>query len=207
MEKANNQKDINSDEEMENENDELNNEEAQSNLEATKEELKEQTSEVGSKKKEDIDEESKNQELESVKKELMDYKERYLRLNAEFQNFRKRTEKEKSDIYKFSSEKIIIDILPIIDNLERALESSSENNDKGIKEGIEMVYKQFNDVLKKHGVDEIESIGMEFDPMLHHAVMQEESEDKEANTIIEVFQKGYKIDSKVIRPSMVKVVK
>ncbi len=175
-------------------NEEFSSEEIDSNLEATKEEINEEIKE-------------EDQETKKLKSELADYKDKYLRLNAEFQNYRRRTEKEKNDIYKFGSEKIIKDILPILDNFERALSTSQENSEDSIKDGIEMIYKQFIDVLKKHGVEEIESIGKEFDPMLHHAVMQDESEESEPNTIIEVFQKGYMLHSKVIRPSMVKVSK
>ncbi|WIF94809.1 nucleotide exchange factor GrpE [Caminicella sporogenes] len=161
---------------------------------------------IGCQEREDNKDES--EEIEKYKKEIEEYKNKYLRITADFQNFKRRVEKEKSDLYKYGSEKIIVDILPILDNLERALQSAEDAEDnKGLRDGIEMVYKQFKDVLQKHGLEEIDCLGKEFDPNCHHAIMQEECEDKQSNSIIEVFQKGYKLNSKVIRPSLVKVAK
>lgn len=183
-------------------------EELRSNLEATKEELDENAN-IESCNCDDVENVGdESLEIQKYKQEIEDYKNKFMRISADFQNYKKRVEKEKSEIYKFGSEKIIIDILPILDNLERAIQSAEDNEDnKGLKEGIEMVYKQFKDILQKHGVEEIDCLGKEFDPNCHHAVMQEECEDEESNTVIEIFQKGYKLHSKVIRPSMVKVAK
>lgn len=145
---------------------------------------------------------------EKLLKELDEYKNSFTRLSADFQNFKKRVEKEKSDIYQFGCEKLAVDLLPVIDNLDRAMESSKDNEDgKAILEGLEMVMKQLNDALKKHGIEEIDALNSEFDPNLHHAVMQEESDDVNENTVVAVFQKGYTLNSKVIRPAMVKVSK
>ncbi|MDI6603937.1 MAG: nucleotide exchange factor GrpE [Thermoanaerobacteraceae bacterium] len=137
--------------------------------------------------------------------EANEYLELVQRLKAEFENYRKRTQKEKCELIEFGQEKIILDILPVIDNFERAL--CSEGDDKTFREGIELIYKQFKGILEKSGVKEIHAEGEIFDPHKHHAVMQEEVEDKKENEIIEVLQKGYILNNKVIRPSMVKVAK
>jgi molecular chaperone GrpE len=170
-----------------------------SNLEATQEELNEQQQET------DLDDyKAVFERLQQEKEELNS---KYLRLAADFQNFRKRVDKEKSDIYEFANEKLILDLLPVVDNFERALQSAKENEqEKAFVKGIEMIFKQFLDVLTKNGVKEISAIGETFDPNYHHAVMQEENSDYESNTITEVFQKGYTFNEKVVRPSMVKVV-
>lgn len=131
---------------------------------------------------------------------------KYLRMAADFQNLKKRTEKEKSDIYNFANEKLILDLLPVVDNLERAVTTyKEEGKDEAFTEGVEMILQQFLEVFKKNGVEEIEALGKAFDPNLHHAVMQEASEEHEANIIIDIFQKGYVLNGRVIRPSMVKV--
>ncbi|MDR3242960.1 MAG: nucleotide exchange factor GrpE [Clostridiales Family XIII bacterium] len=134
---------------------------------------------------------------------------KYVRLAADFQNYKKRVEKEKSDIYTYANEKIVIGVLEVIDNFERALEHSPETAgaDESYTKGMEMIFKQLWDVLSKNDVEEISSLGEEFDPNLHHAVMMEESEDYESGRVSGVLGKGYKIREKVIRPAMVKVAK
>lgn len=179
------------------------NEEVNDNLEAVKEEIQDQSEED----KTNIEDGAK--ELDGLKNELEEYKSRFMRLSADFQNYKKRMEKERSDLYKFGSEKIVVDILPIIDNFERAIQASENKGEESASflDGVEMIFKQFIEMLNKHGVQEIESIEKEFDPNLHHAVMQEECEESESNMVTEVFQKGYTLNDKVIRPSMVKVSK
>lgn len=131
----------------------------------------------------------------------------FQRLQADFSNYKKRVEKEKSEIYLYANEKIALDLLNIIDNLERAIQSQSDTDqDNCLLEGINLVYKQLVDTLVKHGVEEIETLGKSFDVNLHYAVMQEET-DGEANTVIDVLQKGYKMKDRVLRPAMVKVSK
>ncbi|MDK2918290.1 MAG: molecular chaperone GrpE [Candidatus Petromonas sp.] len=178
-----------------------------SNLEAIQEELVEETNEENCERQSEPLE--NEEEINKYIKEIEEYKDKYLRLSADFQNYKKRVEREKKEIYNYGSEKVILDILPILDNLERAIHSAEndggENNN--LKSGIEMVYKQFMDALKKHGVEVIECVGKEFDPNRHHAVMQEESQESDSNIVIEEFQRGYMLNSKVIRPSMVKVAK
>lgn len=128
---------------------------------------------------------------------------KYLRLMADFQNYKRRTEKEKSDIYAFANEKIVSELLNVIDNFERALDAGDEGD--SFVEGMNLIFKQLQGVLEKAGVVEIEALGHEFDPNFHHAVMTEDSEEYESGKITAVLQKGYLLNNKVIRPSMVKV--
>ncbi|NLD19939.1 MAG: nucleotide exchange factor GrpE [Clostridiales bacterium] len=129
---------------------------------------------------------------------------RYLRLMADFQNYRKRVEKEKSDIYSYANEKLITELLAVLDNFERAFDQ--EVCDAGFKEGMDMILKQLGDVLNKSGLAEIAALGEDFDPNYHNAVMTEETEEYESGKVSGVMQKGYTLNGKVIRPSMVKVV-
>ena len=126
-----------------------------------------------------------------------------MRLMADFQNFKRRTEKEKSDIYAYANEQIALGLLEVIDNFERALDH--ESTDKAYAEGMELILKQLIEVLKKSGIEEIKTLGEEFDPNFHNAVMMEDNPDFESGKVTEVLQKGYTLNSKVIRPSMVKV--
>lgn len=133
---------------------------------------------------------------------------RYLRLQADFINYKKRNEKEKESIYTYAKSAIISDCLNALDNFERAFSTIDEDfKENSFYKGIEMVYKQMLEALSKNGMEEIEALNSKFDPTFHYAVMQEESEDIEPDTVIDVLQKGYKISDKVIRPSMVKVSK
>ena len=140
-------------------------------------------------------------------KENEDFKNQYVRLMADFQNFRKRTEKEKSDIYAYANEKIVVDLLSVIDNFERAIAMANVNEgaDASFVEGMKMILKQMLDVLRKHDVKEIEAVGQDFDPNFHNAVMMEDNPDFESGKVTEVLQKGYMLNDRVIRPSMVKV--
>lgn len=128
---------------------------------------------------------------------------RYMRLMADFQNYKKRTEKEKSDIYAYANEKIVTQLLEVLDNFERAL--SHECADEGYAKGMEMIFRQLSDVLEKAGLEEIKALGEDFDPNFHNAVMTEDNADYESGKVTGVMQKGYRLNSKVIRPSMVKV--
>ena len=143
--------------------------------------------------------------LEESNKELTAMKDSYQRLAAEFENYKKRTQKEKEAIYVDSVADTIKTILPVIDNFERALATETDNA-QSIKEGMDMIYRQLKDAIAKHGVQEIPSVGEQFDPTLHNAVMHSQDDEKEDNVVVEEFQKGYKIKDKVIRHSMVKVV-
>ena len=151
--------------------------------------------ENGEEKEEEVKEEG--QEAGQDDSEL-----RYLRLMADFQNYKKRVEKEKKDLYSYANEKIMTELLAVLDNFERALDHDTGD---GFREGIEMIFKQLTDVLEKEGLAEIPALGEEFDPNVHSAVMTEETEDYESGKVSGVMQKGYTLNGKVIRPTMVKV--
>ena len=146
--------------------------------------------------------EEKKEEKEAEPEEDGDAK--YLRLMADFQNYKKRVEKEKKDLYSYANEKLVTELLAVLDNFERAL--AHEDSGDGFKEGMEMIFKQLMDVLEKSGLAEIAALGEDFDPNFHNAVMTEETEEYESGKVSGVLQKGYTLNGKVIRPSMVKVV-
>jgi molecular chaperone GrpE len=153
-------------------------------------------------------------EIEMLKKQLEEKTQksdenydRFLRMQAEFDNFRKRTIKEREDLYILSLEKIVTELLPVVDNMDRALSIFRSNNlDSSYIEGVDMIQKQLFATLEKNGLKEIDALGTEFDPNIHHAVMQVAGDPEEENKVKEVLQKGYFLGSKVIRPVMVKVV-
>jgi molecular chaperone GrpE len=143
------------------------------------------------------------QQLENEKEEL---KTRLLRLQADYDNFRRRTREESTAAAKYRSQNLAERLLPVIDNFERALdvETASEET-KSVLQGIEMLQRQLKDALQKENIEEIEALGQLFDPECHQAVMQVDHEDYDSNTVVEVLQKGYKLNDRVIRPAMVKV--
>lgn len=145
--------------------------------------------------------------IEAITKEKDETYERLLRLQAEFDNFKKRTQREKIAERKYRSQELVTELLPVLDNFERALEVEVTDETKNIIEGITMVYGQLKSALKSEDVEVIETVGHEFDPNLHHAVLQVEDADAESNIIIEELQSGYILNERVIRPAMVKVNK
>ena len=128
---------------------------------------------------------------------------KYMRLMADFQNYKKRTEKEKTDIYAYANEKLITELLNVLDNFERAL--AHESADESYVEGMNMIFKQFAGVLEKAGLEEIKALGEDFNPMFHNAVMMEDNDAYESGKVTNVMQKGYMLNKKVIRPAMVMV--
>lgn len=130
-------------------------------------------------------------------------KEKYLRLVAEYDNFRKRSQKERESLYTDIKADTLLKFLPVYDNLERALAQSTA--DEAYRKGVEMIMAQFNATMEKLGVTELEAMGQKFDPNMHNAVMHIEDENYGENEIVEVFQKGFKVGDKVIRFAMVKV--
>lgn len=136
-------------------------------------------------------------------KKYNDVNEKYMRTLAEYDNYRKRTIKEKESIYPEAKAVVIEKFLPVMDNFQRAIDSA-ENKD-GFYEGVVMLKKQMDDVLTALGVEEIKSVGEEFNPEFHNAVMHIDDEEQGENVIVEEFQKGYKIGDRVVRHSMVKV--
>lgn len=147
--------------------------------------------------------EEKEPEQNPLEKELADTKEQLLRVTAEYANFRKRSEKEKSDSFAFATAKTVSEILSTIDNLERAISNELEDYD-GLKKGVQMTYDGLMASLEKLGVTAYGEVGEQFDPNFHNAVMHIEDDSLEANVITDVFQRGYKINDKVVRPAMVK---
>lgn len=148
------------------------------------------------------------EEIGKLQAEVEDWKQSYLRKQADFQNFTKRKEKEMDELRKFASEKIITKLLDGIDNLTRAAETSKQSNDfDGLVKGVELTLNQFREIFKAEGLEAIDTEGKEFNPEEHMAVMVEASEDFEDNYIMMELQRGYKLKGKVIRPSMVKVCK
>lgn len=145
-------------------------------------------------------------ELEEKSKKSEEYLNMLQRTAAEFDNFKKRTAREKEALYTEAVSDVAASILPVVDNLERAMQACSREEDfKVLKEGIELVYRQFREAIKSVGIEEIKSLNENFDPQLHNAVMHMEDEAFGNNTVVEEFQKGYIYKDKVIRHSMVKV--
>lgn len=151
-------------------------------------------------------EELLQEKVDKLEEELKQSEDKYLRLYAEFENFKRRKNKEIETNNVYKSQKVITEILPSLDNLERALQVESDNEEiKSLLKGVEMVYEGLLNVLKSEGVELIETENAQFDPNYHHAVMQEEDSEKESGAILDTFQKGYKLKDRVIRPAMVKV--
>ncbi len=145
-------------------------------------------------------------QLEEQKARAEDFYNRLARLQADYENFRRRTRLEKEELGKYASEQLVLKLLPVLDNFERALEAEGDSL-KDYKSGVEMIYRQFQDVLSLEGLEAIPAVGEPFDPVKHEAVFREESEKYPENTIIEELRRGYILKDKVIRPSMVKVSK
>jgi len=159
---------------------------------------------------EDITEEVMEERLDEIKQQLTEVteeKDEYLnklkRLKADFVNYRNRAKKEKQQIEAKTKIEIISSLLPVIDNFERALKSVDEDSE--FLSGVKMIHKQLIDVLKKEGLEVIDTEGEEFDPAYHEAVMQVEAEDVDSGFIVEEIQRGYMMEDKVVRPAMVKV--
>ncbi|AOL35229.1 nucleotide exchange factor GrpE [Geobacillus thermoleovorans] len=145
-------------------------------------------------------------QIAELEAKLSEMEHRYLRLYADFENFRRRTRQEMEAAEKYRAQSLASDLLPVLDNFERALKIETDNEQaKSILQGMEMVYRSLVDALKKEGVEAIEAVGKPFDPYLHQAVMQAEAEGYEPNTVVEELQKGYKLKDRVLRPAMVKV--
>ncbi|WP_292469145.1 nucleotide exchange factor GrpE [Methanolobus sp.] len=160
---------------------------------------------------EDLDSKPVDEEVVTespVKDEAVELRDKLLRLTAEFDNFRKRSSREKEEYRKFAVEQIIIELLEVYDNFERALESARQTDDiSSVITGVEMVFKQFTGILEKEGLQKIECEGTEFDPFLHEAMMHVEHPEHDENTVVDVCKPGYYLHTKVIRPAMVTVSK
>jgi molecular chaperone GrpE len=159
------------------------------------EEVTEETQEEANEEVQEVDE--RDLKIEELTDSLQ-------RLQAEYANYRRRTQQEKETIGVFANEKILNELIPVVDSMERALEACTDKEDTMYK-GIDLVYKQLTATFEKFGLQEIEAENADFDPNLHLAVMQEAVDGVEANKVVMVLQKGYKLNTKVLRPSMVKV--
>lgn len=130
---------------------------------------------------------------------------RYKRLQADFDNFRRRTNQEKEQLTGFVKGDVLKDLLPVLDNFERALAVEAEGDTKTFLDGFEMIYKNLKQAAEKHGLKVIDSLGQPFDPNLHQAIQRVDNDEYEADVICQVFQEGYEVDGRVIRPAMVVV--
>ena len=144
---------------------------------------------------------------EKTEEKADDGNEKYVRLMAEFQNYKKRVAKEKNDIREYATEKLVMELRPVLDNFERALAANAEDDPAGYAKGMELIFTQMVTELQKSGLAEVEAEGQDFDPTKHNAVMTEENEELESGKVSKVLQKGYALNDKVIRPSMVAVTK
>ncbi len=134
--------------------------------------------------------------------------EQYLRTLADMENLRKRTQRDKEDLAKFANESILRDILPVIDNLERAVEHAEQaESDEGLFEGVQLTLTQFSQLLEKFGVEPVDAIGQPFDPAYHQAMGQLESEEHPVNTVVQQMQKGYQLNKRLLRPAFVMLAK
>jgi molecular chaperone GrpE len=133
-------------------------------------------------------------------------KEQLLRAVADFDNYRKRVERERRELSDYAATDVLLQLLPIIDNFERALQASSGGDD-GFKKGVELIHKQMLDLLRKRGVTLIDALGADFDPNVHQAVIHEPSDEHREGEVMEELQRGYRLGDRLLRPAMVKVAK
>lgn len=162
---------------------------------------------------EQADEQAEARDREALENELQrlqaladENQQRYLRTQADFDNYRKRTQREKEEFAQYASMSLVEKLLPVLDNFERALAATGSSKDQeALHKGLEMIYRQFFQVLEQEGLKPIPAVGEPFNPEVHQAVMQVESEEHEEGIVVEEMQKGYFLKDKVLRPSMVKV--
>ena len=170
--------------------------------------VEEQNENVESQEAEKSVEETSEDKIKKLEAELQEWKNSYTRKLAEFQNFTKRKENEVAEMRKYASEEIVVKLLDNIDNLERAVDASKENqNFDSLVEGVNMILNNLKHLLTEEGVEEIEAAGKEYNPYEHKAMITENKEELDDNVVVQVFQKGYKMKGKVVRPAMVTVNK
>jgi molecular chaperone GrpE len=152
--------------------------------------------------------EDKVEESLSEQEELQIYQDKYIRLAAEFENYKRRAQRDQSDAIRYANEGLLKNLLSTLDNLERAIQCGKDAGASGaLLEGVELTHKQFLETVEKLGVRQVSSTGSLFDPNMHQAVAQVESETAEPNTVVEEFQKGYFLHDRILRPAMVTVAK
>jgi molecular chaperone GrpE len=148
----------------------------------------------------------KEAELKTLKKDQDELKDKYLRKLAEMENLRKRFERERADYLQYALSEFLRELLVVLDNFERALNTRDQADGRSFQEGVEMIYRQYQDMLKKKGVRPIELPDKKFDPAIHHAVLTEESDEVTEPEVAEILQRGYWLQDRLLRPSMVKVL-
>ena len=145
-------------------------------------------------------------ELTLLKQQLEEEQDRTVRLRADFENYKRRVQKDKEADYKYRAQSLLSDLLPVLDNLERALAVEATSEEAiSLTKGVDMVYRSLVAAVEKEGLESVESEGKPFDPNLHHAVMQEKDESQDSGIVLQELQKGYKLKDRILRPAMVKV--
>ena len=146
--------------------------------------------------------------LELMTQERDEYKDRLMRMAAETENYKKRSEREKAEFLKRANQSLLKDLLPVMDNLERALEAAGEGSDaEQVAQGVALVQQELNKLFERHGVERVEALGQPFDPEVHEAMMQQEDMEADENTVLSELQKGYRFYGRLLRPAMVVVSK
>jgi molecular chaperone GrpE len=180
----------------------IDSEQKESGVESRGEELSEDSDKTAGREQEES--------TESLKKKIEELNDKYIRLYADFENYKKTAARNREELLKYANEGLMSDILTVIDHLELALQHSSENesaNADALAKGVDLTLKELRNVLEKHGLTAIESLGKPFDPNVHHAISQIESDEAEENTVLKEFRKGYMLRDRVLRAAMVGVAK
>ena len=146
-------------------------------------------------------------ETDGLKAELQEANDKYLRLYAEFENYKKRVSRDKDELIKYGNERLLTELLPVVDHLEMALKHGSDDVSQGLIQGVEITLRELKKTLGKFGLTEIESEGKSFDPLIHHAMAQVERQDVDENMVVEEYRRGFMLNDKVIRAAMVAVSK
>ena len=146
-------------------------------------------------------------QIDALTAEKASIYDKLLRRQAEFENYRKRVERERGELYQHGRDDVLLQLLPVVDNFERALSSleTSEGDAEALRRGVELIHKQFKDALSKFGLEAVEAVGQTFDPHVHEAVTTEATDKHKENTVIQEFQRGYRIGDRLLRPAKVKV--
>jgi len=183
-----------------------NNKQHEENIESTEETVLEEVAEQSAEETVIEETASEDTRYEQLEKQLEEQTQRYLRAQADFDNFRRRTQKEKEELGQYASMKLIGQLLPTVDNFERGLEAATANKDyDSLVKGVEMIFRQLEQTLEQEGLTPMNAVGQPFNPEFHQAIMQVESDEYEEGIVVEEVQKGYMMKEKVLRPAMVKV--
>jgi len=155
----------------------------------------------------EVDERGDDSELERLQKEASEMRELAQRKQAEFENYRKRMERERSDLARYAGADVVKEVLPVLDNLERARSYAAGSSEEQLRDGVAIIHRQLQDILTRMGLTEVESQGKPFDPHVHEAVSQLETDEHPEGTVLSVFQKGYLFKDRLLRPAMVNVAR